>query len=89
MVSQSRWVHCDPCENAFDTPLMYELGWKKKLSYILAFAPDDVQDVTWRYSTNHKAILNRRKYCTEAQLLETIMIQRKLRQQNLHNARLV
>lgn len=87
LTSQSRWVHCDPCENAFDTPLMYELGWKKKLSYILAYSPDDVQDVTWRYSANHKELLKRRTYCTEAQLIEIIMDQRKLRQINLSAAR--
>ena len=25
--AQNKWLHCDPCENACDTPLMYEHGW--------------------------------------------------------------
>jgi len=44
--SQRRWLHCDPCENTCDKPLLYELGWGKKLSYILAFSKDQVKAIS-------------------------------------------
>lgn len=53
---QKRWIHVDPSENVIDSPLMYEHGWNRELSYVFAFANDHVQDVTWRYSNNHKAV---------------------------------
>ncbi|KFB51625.1 AGAP007390-PA-like protein [Anopheles sinensis] len=73
---RQRWIHVDPCENVLDAPLMYEHGWKKEITYVFGFACDDVQDVSWRYSSDHEAMMQRRNACTEKLLLEAI---RKLR----------
>lgn len=85
--AQKRWIHCDPCENACDTPLMYENGWGKKLSYVIAYSPEEVQDVTWRYSSNHKGVIERRRKCSESQLVKALMEMRKERQKTLTDAR--
>ncbi|KAI1301877.1 Peptide-N(4)-(N-acetyl-beta-glucosaminyl)asparagine amidase [Halotydeus destructor] len=66
-----RWLHVDPCENAIDTPLMYEVGWKKSLTYCIAIRPNEVQDVTWRYTCNPQRVLERRR-ASEAWLVNLI-----------------
>lgn len=71
-ISRARWLHCDPCENSCDTPLVYESGWGKKLSYIIAFSKDEIQDVTWRYTANPKEVLSRRTLCNEDWLIQQI-----------------
>ncbi|XP_026155560.1 peptide-N(4)-(N-acetyl-beta-glucosaminyl)asparagine amidase isoform X1 [Mastacembelus armatus] len=81
--SQRRWLHCDSCENVCDKPLLYEVGWGKKLAYILAFSKDQVVDVTWRYSCKHPEVLSRRTSVQEAWLLHTINGLNSSRQQSL------
>ncbi|VDM33360.1 unnamed protein product [Hydatigera taeniaeformis] len=79
--SGGRWVHVDPCEGLVDVPLVYEQGWKKKLSYMFAFTVPpptknallryegvDVTDVVWKYSTDFKAVCQRRKSISESRL---------------------
>lgn len=85
--SQKRWLHCDPCENACDKPLLYETGWGKKLSYVIAFSKDEVVDVTWRYSCKHKEVLTRRTVLGEATLRETINTFNRKRQRFLAESR--
>ncbi|XP_047240496.1 peptide-N(4)-(N-acetyl-beta-glucosaminyl)asparagine amidase isoform X2 [Girardinichthys multiradiatus] len=82
-VSQHRWLHCDSCENVCDKPLLYEVGWGKKLAYVLAFSKDQVVDVTWRYSCKHPEVLSRRTRVQEAWLLHTINGLNAARQQSL------
>ncbi|KAG8230480.1 hypothetical protein J437_LFUL013521 [Ladona fulva] len=80
--SNPRWVHVDPCEGVIDAPLMYECGWKKKLSFILSFSVEGVQDVTWRYTLlSPKDLRNRRKLSelSEEELLAAILAFRQKR----------
>ncbi|KAE9554999.1 hypothetical protein FO519_001817 [Halicephalobus sp. NKZ332] len=58
-----RWVHCDPCEDIIDVPLLYEKGWNKQLVYVLAFAKDHIMDVTWRYTFNRQVTSKKRNKC--------------------------
>ncbi len=81
--AQKRWLHCDPCENTCDKPLLYEAGWGKKLTYVIAFSKDDIQDVTWRYSAKQEQVRSRRTECTESWLVSTIMKLRNQRQKDL------
>lgn len=81
--SQRRWLHCDSCENVCDKPLLYEVGWNKRLSYILAFSRDQVVDVTWRYSCKHNEVLTRRTKVQESWLLHTIHSLNNTKQQTV------
>ena len=77
---ENRWIHVDPCEAVMDRPLMYEKGWKKQLTYIIAYSKDEVQDVTWRYTRDQPGVMKRRNLCSENSLLELIRSLNRQRQ---------
>ena len=85
--SQSRWLHADPCENTLDKPLLYEHGWNKKLSYIIAFSSYECIDVTWRYTTQFSEILKLRNECDEIWLVNFVNKLSQNRQINFDKTR--
>lgn len=65
---EKRWVHADSCEDCLDEPLLYESGWKKKLTYCVAVSRDCVMDVTRRYTKKYEEVRSRRNEADESQL---------------------
>ena len=70
--NEERWIHVDSCEEAYNTPLMYEQGWGRVMTYILAFSDDEVCDVTPRYVKNWDEIKERRSLKNEEELNELL-----------------
>lgn len=58
---QKRWIHVDPCEMAFDSPLIYEQGWGRMMTYVVGYSSEnEVKDITKRYVRNYKLVEERR-----------------------------
>ncbi|VDD82363.1 unnamed protein product [Mesocestoides corti] len=79
--TDGRWVHVDPCEGLVDAPMVYELGWKKSLSYIFALTVPlpwmsatpphetvDVCDIVWKYTADFMAVCSKRTEIRESLL---------------------
>lgn len=76
--SLKRWIHVDSCENAWDTPLIYEQGWGRNMTYILAHSVHGVYDVTRRYVKDWNFISSRRKIIDDDRLSYIIDQQRNI-----------
>ncbi|GMH43594.1 hypothetical protein BSKO_11516 [Bryopsis sp. KO-2023] len=70
--AENRWVHLDPCEAAYDQPLLYESGWGKKLTYNIGFDRYGATDVTRRYTREWGEVLQRRVEIQEEVLGATL-----------------
>ncbi|KAK9460948.1 uncharacterized protein V1516DRAFT_695707 [Lipomyces oligophaga] len=75
--AQKRWIHADPCETAWDNPRLYEQGWGKKMSYVLAFSADGARDVSWRYIRNPRLPRNRISEVQLGLVLKSITTKRR------------
>ncbi|CEP07579.1 hypothetical protein [Parasitella parasitica] len=84
---EQRWIHCDPCEEAWDRPLLYSVGWNKQLSYCTAFSVDEALDVTKRYTRNWPEVLKRRTKIHELRLALFLEELTTKRQQHLDHDR--
>ncbi|KAF6256382.1 hypothetical protein COO60DRAFT_115705 [Scenedesmus sp. NREL 46B-D3] len=67
-----RWVHVDPCEEAWDTPLLYEGGWGKSLAYVFGCSKHGAMDITRRYVLQPQALPALRSQVPEAWLAATL-----------------
>ena len=65
---EQRWVHLDSCEEAYDTPLVYEQGWGRVMTFILGMSDDGLVEVTPRYVKDWKIISERRSEKMEIKL---------------------
>ena len=65
---EQRWIHLDSCEEAYDTPLLYEQGWGRVMTFILGMSEDGLVEVTPRYVKDWKIISERRSEKMEIKL---------------------
>lgn len=59
--AMKRWIHMDPCEAVADKPLLYEAGWGKRLTYLIAVGRNGVLDVSRRYTRQYDELVNTRR----------------------------
>lgn len=55
-----RWVHTDPCEEAYDEPRMYADGWGKRHAFVFAFGDEGAVEVTAEYAKDERTVRQQR-----------------------------
>ena len=75
--AEQRWITLDSCENSWDQPLIYEKGWGKELTYVIAFSTKEIVDVTPRYVVDPVLNATRRKDVNEEWLANLIKTKRE------------
>lgn len=74
-------MHVDPSEGVVDEPLLYERGWGKKQSYVIAMGVEGAEDVTKVYVAAEDASERRQEWDDRAlsEYLATITSRRRAR----------
>jgi peptide-N4-(N-acetyl-beta-glucosaminyl)asparagine amidase len=81
--SLGRWVHVDSCENAWDTPLLYEQGWGRNMTFIVAYSHTGVYDLTRRYVKDWDLIASRRRQTEIDRLNKNIELHNNMLRENI------
>jgi hypothetical protein len=73
------YIHVDSCERSYNSPLMYEVGWQKKLSHVLSFNIAFIHDAIPRYTRSLETIIVRRnsEILLESEFLSILKQQNK------------
>ena len=82
---EKRWIHVDPCEEAYDTPLVYEQGWKRVMTFIVGASDEEIVDVTPRYVKDWHIVKERRSEKMENNLKAIINNMNNLLESKLSN----
>ena len=82
---EKRWIHVDPCEEAYDSPLVYEQGWKRVMTFIVGASDEEIVDVTPRYVKDWCIIKERRSERNENTLKAIINNMNNLLESKLTN----
>lgn len=60
-----RWIHLDPCENAFDNPSLYCENWGKKMSWVIGMGDTYVADLSDKYITREDRRVSKNSVANE------------------------
>ena len=82
---EKRWIHVDPCEEAYDTPLVYEQGWGRVMTFVVGASDEEIVDVTPRYVKDWAIVKERRSEKMENNLKAIINNMNNLLESKLSN----